>query len=109
MHPEALPEITAMADYAGSTTGIMKYAKESSDKEFIIGTEQAIVEHLQADCPDKRFYLVSTGLVCHNMKVTTLSDIYNILLGYGGEEIILSKEVATEALTPINKMIELGG
>ena len=43
VHPECRPEVTALADYAGSTTGIMKYAKESDAKEFIIGTEYSIV------------------------------------------------------------------
>ena len=47
VHPECRPEVTAQADYAGSTTGIMKYAKESDAKEFIIGTEYSIVQHLQ--------------------------------------------------------------
>lgn len=46
----------AEADYIGSTTGIMAYAKQSDAKEFIIGTENSIVEHLQFDCPEKRFY-----------------------------------------------------
>ena len=51
-----------MADYIGSTTGIMKYAKESDAQEFIIGTENSIVQHLQFECPDKRFYPLSQGL-----------------------------------------------
>ena len=55
VHPECLPEVSAMADYIGSTTGIMKYAKESNAKEFIIGTENSIVQHLQYECPDKKF------------------------------------------------------
>ena len=48
-----------MADYAGSTTGIMDYAKNSTAKEFIIGTENSIVQHLQFACPDKQFYALS--------------------------------------------------
>lgn len=58
-------------DYIGSTSGIMNYAKESDAKEFIIGTENSIVEHLQYDCPGKSFYPVSKHLVCMNMKLTT--------------------------------------
>ena len=46
VHPECLPEVSAMADYIGSTTGIMKYAKESDAKEFIIGTETVSYTHL---------------------------------------------------------------
>ena len=52
VHPECAPEVTALADYAGSTTGIMNYAKKSSAKEFIIGTENSIVEHLSFDEPE---------------------------------------------------------
>ncbi|NLX79099.1 MAG: quinolinate synthase NadA, partial [Clostridiales bacterium] len=47
VHPECIPEVVAMADYVGSTSGIMEYAKKSDAKEFIIGTEMSITEHLQ--------------------------------------------------------------
>ena len=47
VHPECTPEVVAMADYVGSTSGIMNYAKKSDAKEFIIGTEISIAEHLQ--------------------------------------------------------------
>ena len=86
VHPECLAEVTELADFAGSTTEIMAYAKNSSEKEFIIGTESSIVQHLQFECPDKRFYLLSTECVCHNMKMTTLADIYNCLLGQAGRK-----------------------
>ena len=56
VHPECKPEVVALADYVGSTTGIMKYAKESDHKNFIIGTEISIAESLQYECPDKNFY-----------------------------------------------------
>ena len=74
VHPECKPEVVEMADYVGSTTGIMDYAKQSSHKEFIIGTENSIVTHLQMQCPDKMFYPLSKDCICHNMKVTTLTD-----------------------------------
>lgn len=67
----------------------MEFAKKSEHKEFIIGTENSIVEHLQFECPDKKFYPVAVQLTCMNMKVTTLMDIYNCLKGQGGEEIFL--------------------
>lgn len=108
VHPECRMEITELADYVGSTTGIMKYAEESDAKEFIIGTESSIVQHLQFKCPDKKFYLLSDRCVCNNMKITTLYDIYNAVLGEGGEEIILSDEFIREAKRPIDRMIEFG-
>ena len=52
VHPECLPEVSGLADYRGSTTGIMDYAKKSDAKEFIIGTENSIVQHLQFACPE---------------------------------------------------------
>lgn len=109
VHPECRPEVVDMADYVGSTTGIMAYAKKSEAKEFIIGTENSIVEHLQFDCPDKRFYPLSVNLSCMNMKVTTLMDVYNVLNGIGGEEINLPEDVIEGANRCIRKMIELGG
>ena len=56
VHPECRQEVVEQADYIGSTTGIIDYAKKSDAKEFIIGTENSIVEHLQFACPDKQFY-----------------------------------------------------
>ena len=87
----------------------MAYAKESDAKEFIIGTENSIVEHLQFDCPDKKFYPLSVRLSCPDMKVTTLMDLYHTLKGTGGEEMILPDNVMEGAGRCIRKMIELGG
>ena len=109
VHPECAPAVTALADYAGSTTGIMNYAKKSDANEFIIGTENSIVEHLQFECPDKKFYPVAVQLTCMNMKVTTLMDIYNCLKGQGGEEIFLPENIMEGAGRCIHRMVELGG
>ena len=109
VHPECLSEVSAMADYIGSTTGIMKYAKESDAKEFIIGTENSIVEHLSYACPEKRFYPLAVQLTCMNMKLTTLMDIYHCLQGSGGEEITLPQDVMQGAGRCIRRMVELGG
>lgn len=108
VHPECKKEVTDMADYVGSTTGIMAYAKKSDQKKFIIGTEISIVEHLQYECPDKLFYPLSEKITCENMKLTTLIDILNVLKGQGGEEIILPDNIMEGASRCINRMIELG-
>ena len=108
VHPECLSEVSAMADYIGSTTGIMKYAKESDAKEFVIGTENSIVQHLQFECPDKKFYPLSKDCVCHNMKLTTLMDVYNCVRGQGGEEINLDENVRVKAKACIDTMLTLG-
>lgn len=109
VHPECVPDVVKLADYVGSTSGIMEYAKASSDKEFIIGTENSIVQHLQFDCPDKKFYPASKDLVCHNMKATTLSDVLSCCKFSGGEEITLDEELRLAAKRSIDKMIEYGG
>lgn len=114
VHPECTPDVVALADYVGSTTGIMAYAKKSDAKEFIIGTETSIAEHLQYDCPEKKFYPVTKDIVCHNMKLTTLPDIYNSLLaisGQGGEafEIEMDDKLIADARKCIDEMIRLGG
>lgn len=108
IHPECKKEVTALADFAGSTADIMNFAKNSDAKEFIIGTENSIVQHLQIMCPDKKFYAMSKALICNDMKLTTIMDVYNTVIGNGGEEIILSDDTIQKAVNCINKMIELG-
>ncbi|MBR1555736.1 MAG: quinolinate synthase NadA [Oscillospiraceae bacterium] len=109
VHPECVPAVTEQADYVGSTTGIMAYAKKSDAKEFIIGTEISIAEHLQYDCPDKMFYPLTKHLICPNMKSTTLVDVYRNLTGEFGEEIQLDDETIRLARRCIDNMIRLGG
>ena len=112
VHPECSPKVVELADYVGSTSGIMDYAKKSDAKEFIIGTETSIAEHLQYNCPDKKFYPVTKDIVCHNMKITTLPDIYSTLKGMdNGEafEILMSDELIAKARKCIDEMIRLGG
>lgn len=107
-HPECRPEVTDRSDYVGSTSGITEFVKQSSAREFIIGTENTIVEHLQFECPDKKFYALSKDLVCHNMRLTTLWDVWNCC-GGGGVEITLDEETRLAAKRCLDRMIELGG
>ncbi len=108
VHPECTPEVVALADYVGSTTGIMDYARKSSAKEFIIGTENSIVTHLQLECTDKKFYPLSKHCICNNMKATTLVDVLNCCKGTFGEEIELDEETYKGAKRCIDEMIRLG-
>lgn len=107
VHPECVPEVVRLADYAGSTTGMMDYAKKSDRREFIIGTENSVAAHLQYECPGKRFYPLSKDCVCHNMRLTTLADVRRCLLGEG-EEIVLPEAVLEKARRPIDEMLRLG-
>ena len=109
VHPECRPEVVELADYVGSTAGIRDFAEKSDKKQFIIGTENSIVQHLQFKCPDKQFYPLSKDLVCHNMKATTLIDVLNCLEGRGGEEIIMDGQLIAQSVRCIEKMIEYGG
>lgn len=109
VHPECLPAISTMADYVGSTSGIMDYARKSDAQEFIIGTEISIAEQLQYEFPDKRFYPMSAKLICPDMKATTLMDVYNAVRGKGGAEIELEADVIKAARGCIDEMIRLGG
>ena len=108
VHPECVPKVVAQADFVGSTSAIMEHAAASERKEFIIGTEISIAEHLSYRCPDKRFYLLSKNLICPNMKLTTLMDVYHAVAGEGGDEILLDAETIEKARKCIDRMIELG-
>lgn len=108
VHPECQPSVCKYADYIGSTSGIVNFAKKSEAKEFIIGTEISIAEHLQYVCPDKKFYPLSKHLICPNMKSTTLVDVYNCLTGEGGLVIEMPEEQIKRASVCIDKMLELG-
>ena len=109
VHPECRPEVVELADYVGSTSGIMDFAEKSDREEFSIGTENSIVQHLQFKRPEKKFYPLSKDLVCHNMKITTLPDVLNCIYGTGGEEIVLEEDLRVKAVKCIEKMIEYGG
>lgn len=111
VHPECKAEVVKHADYAGSTAGIINFAKNSEAKEFIIGTEISITEYLQYELPEKRFYNLSKNLVCNNMKITTLMDVYRTLLGMddgSAFEIEMTKEQIEKARKPIDEMLRLG-
>lgn len=107
VHPECPKEVADCADYVGSTAGIMEFAAKSNAKEFIIGTENAIVEHLSHDCPDKLFYPLSKEMLCTNMKLNTLPQVLNCILGRDGEEILMSEDKRKSVVKCIDKMIEL--
>ena len=105
VHPECVKAVTEKADYAGSTTGIMKFVENSEHNEFIIGTDNSIVEHLQFSYPDKKFYALSKKCICNDMRLTTLVEVYNCIKGNGGEEIILPDDIMKKARVCIDKML----
>ena len=107
VHPECSPEVCALADYVGSTSGIMNYAKDSYQEEFIIGTEISIAESLSYELPNKKIHVLTDKLICPNMKVTTLMDVLKAVNG-GGLEINMDEQTIAKARGCIDEMIRLG-
>lgn len=103
-HPECHQTVTELADYVGSTTGIMDYAIKSSEKQFIIATEKGVVDRLQRDYPEKEFILIKENIICPNMKWHNLIDIYNALKNEE-HEINVDNEIAAKALECIDRML----
>jgi quinolinate synthase len=108
-HPTCAQEVLKLADFIGSTAEIINYAQTSNADEFIISTEMSVAERLQYELPDKNFYTLSKKLICRDMKIISLNDVYNALLGKGGEIIELPTQVQLRSLICINKMFELNG
>lgn len=75
IHPECKPEVSSLGDYVGSTSGIINYVKNSSEKHFVIVTEKGVVDRLKRDYPDREFILIEENMVCDSMKLTTLEEI----------------------------------
>ncbi|MBM7614674.1 quinolinate synthase NadA [Alkaliphilus hydrothermalis] len=106
IHPEAAPEVVEKADFVGSTSQIINYAKESNCDTFIIGTEMGVMHKLQKDNPTKKFYLLSPGLVCNNMKKNRLVDVYEALLEEK-HEITVDENIREKALGSLEKMLRI--
>lgn len=79
VHPECRPEVIDLADGVYSTSGMLKHARASGASEFIIGTEVGILHRLCAENPEKRFYPLSKGAVCEDMKKTSLKKVLRAL------------------------------
>ncbi|MCM1009639.1 MAG: quinolinate synthase NadA [Fusobacterium sp.] len=105
-HPECHQSVTALADYVGSTTGIMNYAMRSDAKTFVIATEKGVVDRLKRDCPQKEFILIKDNIICPNMKWHTLADIYNALINEE-HEITVDEAIASKAVKCIDRMLEV--
>jgi quinolinate synthase len=104
MHPECPPEALALADYIGSTKGIIDYFQSSPEKEFIIGTERGVSERLAAALPDKKAHLLSECLLCRDMKKTTIEDLL-ASLEYGRYAITLPEQEMKAAYGSLNRMV----
>ena len=105
-HPECPQTVLKQADYIGSTSGIIKYAQESDNKEFIICTECGVQYKLETTCPDKKFYFTETVPVCKNMKKVFLEKVLHVLKT-GENEVHVTDETRENAKRPLERMLEL--
>ncbi|MBE6020604.1 MAG: quinolinate synthase NadA [Clostridiales bacterium] len=107
IHPECTPDTLALADYIGSTSGIIDFATESSEKEFIICTEDGVMYELQRKNPDKTFYMVHDEFQCPGMKQITLDKVLDVLENKTNQ-INVDDKLRADSLAPLQKMLELG-
>ncbi len=106
VHPECQKEIVEMADYIGSTSGIIKYASESPAQEFIICTEEGVIYELKEKNPNKKFYLPKENFKCIGMKKITLDKIIKAL-ETNEPQVHLKKELIKEANKPLENMLKM--
>ncbi|MBS5931590.1 MAG: quinolinate synthase NadA [Clostridiales bacterium] len=106
VHPECKLEVLELADYIGSTSGIIDYATGSEDKEFLICTEMGVFYELNKKNPDKRFYSVGHRQFCPNMKLITLDKVVRCLREMT-PVIVLDADKADKAKAPLDRMLEL--
>lgn len=78
-HPECRLEVLEIADHVTSTSGMLRFAKSSEAKKFIVGTETGIIHRLKKENPEKEFYPLRKDMVCPNMKKTTLKSVLHSL------------------------------
>jgi quinolinate synthase len=104
VHPECRPEVIDLADHVASTSGIIRQVCNSSEKEFIIGTEVGILHRLIRECPTKQCYPLSPSAICRNMKKTDLNKIRNALITLQ-PRITVPEEIAHRARCAIERML----
>lgn len=107
VHPECRKEVCDLADYVGSTKGIIEYAVKSEDKAFIIGTESGILYELKKRAPEKQFYLLTSDMVCRDMKKLRLENLLDALEGRVAETTV-PEDVAKAAAHCLERMLEMG-
>ncbi len=106
VHPECRPEIIDAADYVASTGGMLKFAGESKNKSFIVGTEKGLIDSLQKICPDKEFYPAAQHITCPDMKYTTLEKVKDSLETME-PKIQVDPETAEKARKALSRMLEI--
>lgn len=106
VHPECRAEVIALADAALSTSQMARYAKESSAKTFLIGTEEGLVYRMQQDNPEKSFYVISKVLICPDMKKTTLDEIAQTM-ELRRNVVVVPEEIRLGAKRALDRMLDI--
>jgi quinolinate synthase len=104
VHPECRPEVIDLADHVASTSGIIKLVCNSSENEFIIGTEVGILHRLTRECPTKKCYPLSQAAICRNMKKTDPGKVRDALISLQ-PRITVPEEIADRARSAIERML----
>lgn len=105
-HPECREEVLRQADFIGSTAEIIAFVQKSDAEEFLIGTEDGIIERLQRELPEKKIFSVTSGFVCSNMKKTHLEDVLAVLES-GRNEIHMTAAEIAAAKKPLDRMVSM--
>lgn len=105
VHPETRMEVIELADEVLSTSGILKYISQSNAKEFIVGTEQGLLERIKRENPGKKIYPALKPKICANMKRTSLRDVYDSL-NEEKYEITIDPEIARRARKSLDAMLK---
>lgn len=105
VHPEVSPDVRVLADEILSTSGMLKYVSGSAQKEFVVATEQGLLERMKRENPGKVFYPARTAKICSNMKRTTLADVYDSLHDEK-YEIAVDPLIAEKARHALREMLE---
>jgi len=106
VHPECRPEVIDMADFVGSTQGMVNFAKETDAMEIIVGTELDMAYRLRGAVP-KKLFLHLPMAVCNTMKMITLDSIMLSLMTKA-PTIELAQEIIAKARVPLEKMTQIG-
>ncbi len=106
-HPECTPEVLALADLIQSTSGMLRFVRESSRASFIIGTEMGIIHPMRMQNPDKNFYPASDSMICPDMKKTSLEDVLRSLETLE-PRITVPEEIRVKALAAVERMLAIG-
>ena len=105
-HPECRAEVLALADVVTSTSGMLRYAKESDRMEFIVGTEIGLLYPLKQANPHKTFYPAAENMICPDMKKITLEDVAKSLEDLS-PEVKVPEHIRKPAFEAVRRMIEL--